>query len=277
MNKIEKLAEKIKSGKYPKQKIKLQPSDLGRKLNTGQRYRKIKINKILNLEKKIDSNRYLFIVGMPRCGSTLLESILSLNPEVKDMGEVFFLEESLLKNDDLIDVKKLYDEKVMLIGSQKKSYTDKNLFNFFYCPIIYNFFPNARIIHCKRNPLDNILSIYRTNFLNQSFTSSLNDITELYLYHLELMEEYKNKLGSIIYSYDHDKVVKNPKENIRNLIDWLQWEWNDKYLSPQKSKRTVFTASSAQVRQKINSNSSGYWEKYEELLNPVRNLLSTCD
>ena len=259
------------------EKIKLQPSDLRRKLNTGQQYRKIKINNKHNLEKKIDSNRYLFIVGMPRCGSTLLESILSLNPEVKDMGEVFFLEESLLKNDDLIDVKKLYDEKVMLFGSQKKIYTDKNLFNFLYCPIIYNFFPNARIIHCKRNPLDNILSIYRTNFLNQSFTSSLNDITELYLYHLELMDEYKNKFGSIIYSYDHDKVVKNPKENIRNLIDWLKWEWNDKYLSPQKSKRTVFTASSAQVRQKINSNSSGYWKKYEDLLYPVRNLLHTCD
>jgi len=259
------------------EKIKLQPSDLRRKLNTGQHYRKIKINNKLNLEKKIDSNRYLFIVGMPRCGSTLLESILSLNPEVKDMGEVFYLEESLLKNDDLIDVKKLYDEKVMLIGSQKKIYTDKNLFNFLYCPIIYNFFPNARIIHCKRNPLDNILSIYRTNFLNQSFSSSLNDITELYLYHLELMDEYKNKFGSIIYSYDHDKVVKNPEENIRNLINWLKWEWNDKYLSPQKSKRTVFTASSAQVRQKINSNSSGYWKKYEDLLYPVRNLLPTCD
>ena len=165
----------------------------------------------------------------------------------------------------------------MLLVSQKKIYTDKNLFNFLYCPIIYNFFPNARIIHCKRNPLDNILSIYRTNFLNQSFSSSLNDITELYLYHLELMDEYKNKFGSIIYSYDHDKVVKNPKENIRSLINWLKWEWNDKYLSPQKSKRTVFTASSAQVRQKINSNSSGYWEKYKDLLYPVRNLLHTCD
>ena len=91
------------------------------------------------------------------------------------------------------------------------------------------------------------------------------------------MDEYKNKFGSIIYSYDHDKVVKNPEENIRNLINWLKWEWNDKYLSPQKSKRTVFTASSAQVREKINSNSSGYWKKYEDLLNPIRNLLPTCD
>ena len=160
----------------------------------------------------------------------------------------------------------------MLLVSQKKIYTDKNLFNFLYCPIIYNFFPNARIIHCKRNPLDNILSIYRTNFLNQSFSSSLNDITELYLYHLELMDEYKKKFGSIIYSYDHDKVVENPKENIRNLIKWLKWDWNDKYLSPQKNKRSVFTASSAQIREKINPHSSGYWKKYEDLLKPISEL-----
>ena len=100
---------------------------------------------------------------MPRCGSTLLESILSLNPEVKDMGEVCFLEESLLKTDDLFNVKSFIVKKLSL-SVHKKIYTDKNLFNFLYCPIIYNCFPNARIIHCKRNPLDNILSIYRTNF-----------------------------------------------------------------------------------------------------------------
>jgi len=259
------------------EKLKIQPSDIQRKLNTGEYFKNLKIDQNLNFEKVKDSNRYLFIVGMPRCGSTLLESILSLNPEVKDLGEVPFLEESLQKSDNLLEVRKLYKEKVMLVNSKQQIFTDKNLFNFLYCPIIYRFFPNAKIIHCIRNPLDNILSIYRTNFLNQSFSSSLNDISDLYLYHLKLMKEYKSKFGSIIYNYDHDNVVKNPKENIQSLINWLKWEWNDKYLSPQKSKRAVFTASSAQVREKINSNSSGYWKKYEDLLNPVRNLLPTSD
>ena len=149
------------------------------------------------------------------------------------------------------------------------------MFNFLYCPIIYKFFPNAKIIHCIRNPLDNILSIYRTNFLNQSFSSSLNDISDLYLYHLKLMKEYKSKFGSIIYSYDHEQVVRNPKETIQDLINWLDWEWNEKYLSPQKSKRSVFTASSAQVRKKINPNSSGCWKKYEDLLEPISELFPT--
>ena len=260
-----------------KEKLKLQESDLTRKLNTGQFYRNFQLEKIIDSEATNNNKQYLFIVGMPRCGSTLLESILSLNTEVKDMGEVQFLEESLQKSDDLHKVKKLYEDEVMLIDSQKKIYTDKNLFNFLYCPIIYGLFPNARIIYCKRNPLDNILSIYRTNFLNQSFSSSLKDITELYLYHLELMEDYKKKFGSIIYHYDHDLVVRNPKKNIQSLINWLEWEWDDKYLSPQISDRSVFTASSAQIRQKINSNSSGYWKKYEDLLKPVRDSIPTFD
>ena len=89
---------------------------------------------------------------------------------------------------------------------------------------------------------------------------------------MKLMYEYKSKFGSKIYSYDHDKVVRNPEESIKNLINWLDWKWNDKYLSPQKSKRSVFTASSAQVRKKINSYSSGYWKNYEDLLKPISGL-----
>ena len=257
------------------EKLKIQPSDLKRKLNTGEFYRNLKVDRTPKIEKKIDSNQYLFIVGMPRCGSTLLESILSLNPEVKDLGEVSFLEESLNQTNDLGEVKNSYSEKVMFINSKKKIFTDKNLFNFLYCPIIYNLFPEARIIHCTRNPLDNILSIYRTNFLNQSFSSSLKDITDLYLYHLKLMHEYKSKYGSMIYNYDHDKVIQSPKETIQNLINWLDWEWSDKYLSPQKSKRSVFTASSAQVRKKINSHSSGYWKNYKDFLKPVSEIFLT--
>ena len=259
------------------EKLKIQPSDIKIKLNTGEKYRNLKIVKNLNIERTIDSNRYLFIVGMPRCGSTLLESILSLNPEVKDLGEVCFLEESLKQTNDLLEVKNLYEQKLKLMNSKKKFFTDKNLFNFLYCPVITNSFPNARIIHCTRNPLDNILSIYRTNFLNQSFSSSLKDITDLYLYHSKLMDEYKRRFGPMIFSYDHDMLVRNPRETIKELINWLEWEWSDKYLSPQKNNRSVFTASSAQVRKKINSNSSGYWKKYENLLKPVSELFPTYD
>ena len=84
---------------------------------------------------------------------------------------------------------------------------------------------------------------------------------------LSTLEEKILKEDSRPENYD-----LNPKETIQYLINWLEWEWNDKYLSPQNSKRSVFTASSAQVREKINSQSSGYWKKYENLLKPVRDL-----
>ena len=111
--------------------------------------------------------------------------------------------------------------------------------------------------------------------MNQSFSSSLKDTTDLYVYHLKLMNEYKSKYGSMIYNYDHDKVVQNPRETVKNLINWLDWEWSEKYLSPQKSKRSVFTASSAQVREKINAHSSGYWKNYEDFLKPVSEIFLT--
>ena len=259
------------------EKLKIQPSDLNKKLETGEYYRNLILNNTSNSKKVDDDSRYLFIVGMPRCGSTLLESILSLNTEVNDMGEVCFLEESLKETEDLNKVREIYKEKVSYSKSLNKIHTDKNLFNFFYCSIICNYFPNAKIIHCTRNPFDNVFSIYRTNFLNQSFSSSLKDIVQLYKYHLELMNEYKSKYGSMIYSYDHDQVVQNPEESIRKLINWLQWEWDQKYLSPQKNKRNVFTASNVQVRKKINSQSTGYWQNYKNLLMPIWDSLLTCD
>ena len=259
------------------EKLKLQPSDLKRKLNTGEIYRNFKFENQEDLNKNLDNNCYLFIVGMPRCGSTLLESILSLNSEVTDLGEVFFLEESLKETEDLTKINDTYSKKILNINSFNNIFTDKNLFNFLYCPIIYRFFPNSRIIHCTRNPLDNVLSIYRTNFINQSFSSSLNDIAKLYKYHMELMDEYKTQFNSIIYSYDHDQVVQNPEDSIRKLIDWLNWEWDEKYLSPQKNKRNVFTASSAQVRKEINNQSINYWEKYKQLLKPLSSVFPTYD
>ena len=259
------------------EKLKLQPSDLKRKLNTGEMYRNFKFENQEDFNKNSDNNCYLFIVGMPRCGSTLLESILSLNSGVTDLGEVFFLEESLKETEDLKKINDTYSKKVFDINSSNNIFTDKNLFNFLYCPIIYRFFPNSRIIHCTRNPLDNILSIYRTNFINQSFSSSLKDIAKLYTYHMELMDEYKTQFGSIIYSYDHDQVVQNPENGIRKLIDWLNWEWDEKYISPQKNKRNVFTASSAQVRKEINTQSIKYWENYKQLLKPLRSVFQSYD
>ena len=125
-----------------------------------------------------------------------------------------------------------------------------------------------------RYPLDNILSIYRTKFRNQTFSFSLNDITNLYVHHFEIMNNYKKKYGEIIYEYSYEKLVENPSLEIPKIINWLGWEMNNAYLSPHKNKRNVFTASSSQVRQKIYSSSIGIWREYKQLLAPSIEIIN---
>ena len=270
------LEEYDKSSNYLKianeEKLKLHPSDLELKRKTGEFYRKLFFD-----TKEIDFNikdqiELLFIVGMPRSGSTLLENILSVKNNVIDLGEVSYLEQSL---NEVLDKKDLFSRYTSKIKDIKNNYiyTDKYLFNFLYCPVIYNYFPSPKIIYCIRNPLDNILSIYRTNFLKQNFSSSIVDITNLYIYQHNLMEHYKKLYGEIIYTYKYDELVKNPSIEIPKLIKWLGLKWDDKFLNPHTNKRSVFTASSAQVRDEINRKGIGNWRKYEEILKPAIDLI----
>ena len=264
------------SAKYLKvgndESLKYRKSDLSLKIKHIKFYRSIKFK---DSKKKYLNNscKYVFIVGMPRSGSTLLENILSLNPNVIDMGEINFLGESLKETKNIENVYDLYQKKVSNQYKSSSIYTDKNLFNYIYCPIISNFFPEAKIINCIRNPLDNILSIYRANFINQSFSFSLPDIANLYIHYFETMEDYKIKYGENIYDYYYEDLIDNPNEIIPEIINWLGWDWHEKYLSPHKNKRNVFTASSAQIREKFYSSSIGIWREYKELLEPAIEII----
>jgi len=144
-----------------------------------------------------------------------------------------------------------------------------------YCAVISNFFPKAKIINCIRNPLDNILSIYRANFLKQSFSFSLTDISSLYVHYFETMEEYKIKYGENIYDYYYEDLIENPNNVLAGIINWIGWDWDEKYLSPHQNKRNVHTASSAQIRQKFYSSSIGIWREYKELLKPAIEIIKT--
>jgi len=264
------------SSKYLKiandETLKYKKSDSSLKIQHTEFYRSLKIKNSINKLSK-DSCNYVFIVGMPRSGSTLLENILSLNPDVIDMGEVNFLEESIREIKDIQNVFDIYQKKVTKQFKKSVIYTDKNLFNYMYCPIISNYFPKAKIINCMRNPLDNILSIYRANFLNQPFSFSLREISNLYIHYFKTMEEYKMKFGEIIFDYNYEDLIKNPNDIIPEIIKWLDWDWNENYLTPHINKRNVFTASSAQVRKKFYSTSIGIWKEYEELLEPAIEII----
>ena len=219
----------------------------------------------------------IFIVGMPRSGSTLLENIFSLNQDVVDLGEIEILPDIMDQHVPFNKEFNPYEEyidHVKKLHPQAKITTDKNLFNYRFCPVLDKYFRNTKMILCLRNPLDNILSIYRTNFNKVPFSSNIKDIAELYVHHYELMKLYARTYRNNLFIYNYDELVTNPTVQIRKIIDWLGWDWSEIYLSPHKSKRSVFTASSEQVRNPIHFKSLKGWKKYEDLLKPAIELIS---
>ena len=238
-------------------------------------------------KKEINKKEYkncpesIFIVGMPRCGSTLLESILSINNDVYDLGEINILEESFLEHkkiDKKQTLTEIYWEKISSYKSELSITTNKWLYNYQYAGIISNQISNAKIIHCFRNPLDNILSIYRANFAyGNQYSSSLVDCARIYLDQDEIMCKYKKRFRSKIYDLNYDLLVSNPKKEIKSLISWLGWKWTDSYLSPHLNPRSVSTASTVQVRSPINSKSVGGWENYKDILEPCIEILTEND
>ncbi|WP_413678617.1 tetratricopeptide repeat-containing sulfotransferase family protein [Prochlorococcus sp. MIT 0916] len=238
-------------------------------------------------EKQIYQNRQsnnpksIFIVGMPRSGSTLIESILSMNRNVDDLGETTILEESFLewkkqiKINQKINLAKIYWRKASYQRNKYTIKTNKNLYNYLYTGIILNHIPNVKIVHCFRNPLDNILSIYRAHFAKDHiYCSSLTECAKIYLNTENIINEYKKRYSSKIYEVNYDLLVSNPQNEIRNLISWMGWEWDNSYLSPHLNNRVVLTASNVQVRSPINSKSFGGWKKYREMLKPAIEIIS---
>ena len=219
----------------------------------------------------------IFIVGLPRCGSTLIESIISLNSKVRDLGEVNILEKSYREykqSEKKINLSEIYWKKLE-ITDNKTTTTNKWLFNYQYAGIIAKAIPNAKIIHCYRNPLDNILSTYRAHFATgNNFSSSLVDSAEVYSDQDEIMQTYKTEFKNHIYSLNYDELVTHPSKEIKSLIRWLGWNWNDLYLSPHLNNRKVSTRSNVQVRSPINTKSLGGWKNYKEMLRPAMEIIT---
>ena len=262
--------------KANKIKLQMQNSEVNLLID---KTKKLKISSdIYEANNKIFENypMSIFIVGLPRCGSTLVESIISLKDGVKDLGEINIFEESYIeykKNAKKINLAEIYLEKLGI--SNNKTTTNKWLFNYQYAGIIAKAIPNAKIIHCYRNPLDNILSIYRAHFgIGNHFSSSLVDTARIYSDQEEIMNLYKEEFKDHIYSLNYDKLVSNPSKEIKSLILWLGWEWDDIYLSPHLNNRKVSTRSNVQVRSPINTKSLGSWKKYKKMLKPAMEIIT---
>ncbi len=232
---------------------------------------------IIDSDQTGNNYENIFIIGMPRSGTTLVESIISINKNVLDLGETNILEESFLeskKDSGKKSLAEVYINKIKRFNSKLTITTNKWLYNYLYAGIIANQLPNSKIIYCFRNPLDNILSIYRAHFRSgNEYASSLKDCANVYLQHEEIINDYIKQNPLKIYKLNYDELVTKPEEQIKLLINWLGWKWENAYLKPHKNPRSVTTASNVQIRSPINSKSIGGWRNYKNILEPVIEIL----
>ena len=227
-------------------------------------------------------NGRIFIVGMPRSGSTLLETMLSMNPEVKDLGETCSLGKAIAeskRNSGCCNVSQpsiydLYSRLEPMSMAQYKYTTDKNLYNFVYINFIVAHMPAAKIIYCRRNPMDNILSMYRANMASgNNYTSILEDAARVLVAQQKAMQMHKKNYPQKIFTFDYDRFVSAPREGLSGILEWLELDFQDVYLHPEKSTRAINTSSVMQARRLISSKSVGSWRKYENLLSPALAIL----
>lgn len=234
------------------------------------------------LRQSIEGPVPIFIVGMPRSGTTLIEQILASHPKVTGLGELPHISEVAhetsswtasgseypsaltgLDKSQWARAAKLYMDR--LDRKEGKPYiSDKMPGNFQYLGFISLLFPNARIVHCRRNALDTCVSCFTTNFTQRhEWSFELGELAAYYGLYLDLMAHWQRVLPLPICEIQYEEVVDNIESEARRLLDFCGLDWHPECLEFHRSKRAVFTSSNAQVRQPLYSNSVGRWRRYE--------------
>ena len=243
-------------------------------------------NREYSKKKFADQNNCIpiFILGMPRSGTSLVEQIISNHSEVHGAGELdlfpISLKDSKWQNFDdfssvVSGIRASYIEKLKKISS-KKYITDKLPGNFKRIGFILNAFPEAKIVHLERNPMAVCWSNYKSNFNSPGMSFTLNQelIAEYYLLYKDLMGFWQTKYPKKIINLNYESLVENYKEEVKKLFSNLNLKWEKQLFDFHKNERPVETASFRQVRSKIYKKSSEQWQNYQEHLKPMTKILS---
>ena len=243
-----------------------------------------------------DDPRPVFIVGMPRSGSTLVEQILASHPGVHGAGEVKYLSRALAQARDRFPSLPRYPQMMERISAGQldlvgKSYldqltaqsgsaarvTDKLLTNYFFVGLIHLLFPKARIINTMRDPIDTCLSAFTKLFKDDMPHSyDLDELGRYYGKYRQLMEHWNAVLpAGVMTTIRYEDMVANTESEAKRLIEFLGLEWNDSCLDFHNSDRPVKTASVAQVRKPIYKSAVQRWKKYGPGLDPLARAIET--
>ena len=223
----------------------------------------------------------IFIIGVPRCGSTLIERVIASGEKYIPIGEETSLidniaKEKIYKNEtrnfNFNDIKNLiiekYKKKGLILDQTSHIFTDKSLENFFYISLIKAIFPEAKIINCQRNPLSSIMSILQNNLVKLSWAHNIKNIFNYYDIYLKTVKVFKNKFPNYIYEIQYEKFVQDPETESKKLFKFCNLVWNKKCLEFYKRKDLITqTASNIQVREAIYKHSLDKYLPYKILLN----------
>jgi len=234
----------------------------------------------------------LFILGMPRSGTSLVEQILASHPDVYGAGELDDLvkvyasiskpvgkqqsdafPQGLLELDTgtFADLGKQYIARIRRYSADARFITDKMPHNFLRIGFIRTILPNARVIHCSRDPMDNCLSIFKTYLPNgHRYSCDMSELGQYYKMYLDLMDYWRNILPGFIYDQSYEELVGSQQEQVSKLLQHCGLDWNDACLDFHNTRRKVKTPSNAQVRRPIYSDSVQLWKRYEKQLEPLR-------
>ena len=222
----------------------------------------------------------VFVIGMPRSGTTLIDQIISAHPEggsVGEASEIGFIQSSMFsKRGEDADteargitqpVLEKYAQKYLgFVGGCNEAASrivDKMPANFQSAGLIHLLFPNARIIHAVRNPLDTCLSCYFQYFMTNPFAFDFDWLAKRYRYYMRTMEYWKSVLpAGTIYDFSYDEVVADPESRIPALVEHVGLEWDDACMAFHQAQRTIRTASLWQARQPLYKSSSRRWVNY---------------
>lgn len=239
-------------------------------------------------EARCPSQRPVFIVGMPRSGTTLTEQILASHPAVFGAGEL----------QDILHIvkamKQRYPEALASLTKAEMTehaqyylaaldrraapeairVTDKLPVNFMHLGLIATLFPQARVIHCRRDPLDIGLSCFIERFeLSHDFTTDLESFGHYFLQYERLMQHWRNVLPLSMHEQRYENLVADQETGSRALVDYCGLPWDEACMDFQNADRAVLTPSRWQVRQPIYNNSVGRWRNYSQHMQPLRQLL----
>ena len=230
----------------------------------------------------------IFICGLPRSGTTLVEQIISSHPSVTAGEELFELAEATKRVIETKDIKKAYPDWVpefttldwQLVGEQylsltaplhgKTHFTDKMPLNYKAIGLIHLALPQAKIVHCLRHPLDNLVGCYRQLFSGGArFSYDLQELADTYIAYRRVMDHWEKCLPNKILNVSYEDIVFDQKHTTKKILDFIGLDWSPSCLEFHSNNRIIGTASNAQVRQPIFSTAVGSWKRYEPFIDPL--------